>query len=58
VSGWLIGLSDVALEERHCLAEGDVVSYHFSMAGTHDGEFMGLPAIGNRIDNENNVVVR
>ena len=35
------------LEET--VTEGDTVAARFTMRGTHDGEFFGIPASGNKI---------
>ena len=52
------GLSDRTVTEHHCVAEDDLVVYDFDMTGTHDGELMGIPATGNRVETTNAVVFR
>jgi steroid delta-isomerase-like uncharacterized protein len=41
---------DLRMEAEHVLAEGDLVAAHIHITGTHQGEFMGVPASGRRID--------
>ncbi len=36
-------------EVRHELVEGDLVALHFSVAGTHFGDFRGIAATGRRV---------
>jgi steroid delta-isomerase-like uncharacterized protein len=37
---------DLVLEAEDLIAEGDRVVLHWTGRGTHDGEFMGMPATG------------
>lgn len=41
------GYSDFHMEVEFMLAEDDMVTVGFTEEGTHDGEFMGIPATGN-----------
>jgi predicted ester cyclase len=40
------------------VAEGDLVSARFVFTGTHQGEFMGVPATGKRVEVEGFDLVR
>ncbi|WP_405848961.1 ester cyclase [Streptomyces sp. NBC_01518] len=41
--------SDVQWTLEETVTEGDTVAARFTMRGTHDGEFFGIPASGNKI---------
>ena len=53
VKEWAImfrnGFPDMRVAEEDYLAEGDKVVGRFMAQGTHQGEFMGVPATGNAI---------
>ena len=38
------------LEVEEMIAEGDLISLRIRMRGIHQGEFMGIPPTGNKID--------
>jgi predicted ester cyclase len=40
---------DLKATIEHLIAEGDEVVLHMTWAGTHEGEFMGIPPTGKRI---------
>ena len=40
---------DMALTTEDMIAEGDKVVNRWSATGTHQGEFMGVPATGNKV---------
>ena len=40
---------DLALSTEDMIAEGDKVAVRAKITGTHRGEFMGLPATGNKV---------
>ena len=40
---------DVQWTLEETVTEGDTVAARFTMRGTHDGEFFGIPATGNKI---------
>lgn len=40
---------DLSMTVEDMLAEGDKVCARVTMTGTHRGEFMGMPATGNRV---------
>ena len=42
--------SDFRIEPHDVVVEGDRVAVRMSMTGTHDGDFMGIPASGRKID--------
>ena len=43
------GFSDVVWTLEETVAQGDTVAARFTMRGTHDGEFFGIPASDNKI---------
>ena len=42
--------ADFAIEVHDLIAEGDKVAARVTFTGTHQGEFMGVPASGNAIE--------
>jgi steroid delta-isomerase-like uncharacterized protein len=52
------GFPDVKASVEDVLAEGDRVVARVRFTGTHQGEFMGVPATGKRIDMETIDIVR
>ena len=44
------GFPDLRFAIEELVAEGDKLTARFSFTGTHQGEFMGIPATGNRIE--------
>jgi steroid delta-isomerase-like uncharacterized protein len=44
------GFSDVQWSLEETIAEGDKIAARFTMTGTHDGTFFGVPATGRRIE--------
>jgi steroid delta-isomerase-like uncharacterized protein len=43
------GFPDAHVTIDFMLAEGDLVAYHSTARGTHDGDFMGIPPTGRRV---------
>lgn len=52
------GLSEIEIDELHCLVDGDLVAYDFEMTATHSGELLGVPATGNRFSITNAALFR
>ena len=52
------GFSDLQATIEDSMEEGDKAVARVRFTGTHDGEFMGVPASGNRIDIETIDIVR
>ena len=44
------GFSDIQWSLEETIVEGDKVAARFTMRGTHDGTFFGVPATGRRIE--------
>jgi len=44
------GFSDIQWTLEETIAEGDKVAARFTMRGTHDGTFFGVPATGKKIE--------
>jgi steroid delta-isomerase-like uncharacterized protein len=49
---------DMHMEAHETLADGDLVSVRFVFTGTQQGEFMGIPATGKRVEVEGFDMVR
>ncbi|ADU09915.1 ester cyclase [Micromonospora aurantiaca] len=47
--GSLVSFSDLRLEVRSILAEGDRVMLRLTATATHSGEFAGIPATGRKV---------
>ena len=47
--GFRNGFPDIRITEEQFIAEGDRVVARFVAQGTHQGEFLGVPATGNQI---------
>jgi predicted ester cyclase len=41
---------DARMDPEHLLADGDFVVGHLRVTGTHQGEFLGVPATGRQVD--------
>ncbi len=44
------GFPDFAYNIEDLIAEGDIVISRFIFRGTHEGEFQGIPATGNKVE--------
>ncbi len=44
------GFPDLSLTNEDIIGEGDKVVHRYVLRGTHQGEFMGIPPTGNRIE--------
>ena len=44
------GLPDLSLTNEDIIGEGDKVVHRYVLRGTHQGEFMGIPPTGNRVE--------
>ena len=44
------GFPDISFSIEEIIAEGDKITTRFVARGTHEGEFMGIPATGNKIE--------
>lgn len=49
---WRDGFPDFRFEVIRTVADDEIVVTHFHAAGTHDGEFQGIPATGNTFEGE------
>lgn len=47
---WLGAFSDLHCEVSHIVVEGELVAWLVHTTGTHDGDTLGFPATGKRID--------
>ena len=48
--GWLAGFPDTHFTVEEMIAEGDKVVSRITFRGTHQGEYMGIPATGKRVE--------
>lgn len=58
VVAFLDGFSDLSSEILMILAEDELVSAHQRWSGTHDGEFIGIPATGRRVQFTSTAILR
>jgi steroid delta-isomerase-like uncharacterized protein len=58
VRAFLDGFSDLRNEIELIVAEDDLVAAHQTWSGTHDGEFLGVPATGKRVSFASTAVLR
>jgi steroid delta-isomerase-like uncharacterized protein len=50
VTNWRAGFPDVRCEVQDPIESGDRIAWRIRATGTHEGEFMGIPATGRQID--------
>lgn len=48
---------DFEMEIVELIAEGDAVVAHFRCSGTHDGEWLGVPATGRRFEGVDEIYI-
>lgn len=58
VAAFLDAFSDLHNEILILLAEGDLVAAHQRWTGTHDGDFLGVPATGKAISFTSTAILR
>ena len=58
VDAFLQGFSDLHNEITLILCEDDLVAAHQTWTGTQDGEFMGAPASGNKVEFTSTAILR
>lgn len=58
VAAFLEGFSDLRHEVLLCLGEDDLVAAHQRWTGTHDGDFLGVPATGRSVSFTSTAVLR
>ena len=49
ILGFRHAFPDIRLTVKSMVAEGDLVTFHLELAGTHQGTFMGVPATGKQM---------
>jgi predicted ester cyclase len=57
VSPFRSAFPDFEMEIVELIAEGDTVVGHFRCSGTHDGEWLGVPATGRRFDGVDEIYI-
>jgi predicted ester cyclase len=50
VEFWRASFPDITCTVSDLIQEGDRIAWRVRASGTHDGEFMGIPATGRRIE--------
>ena len=58
VNTFLDAFSDLRNEILMLVAEGDLVAAHQRWTGTHDGEFIGIPATGRKVEFTSTAILR
>jgi steroid delta-isomerase-like uncharacterized protein len=49
MSAFTTGFPDSRISIESCISEGDTVVAHWTLTGTHQGEFQGIPATGKHV---------
>jgi predicted ester cyclase len=52
------GFPDLSVTEEFAFCDGDYVAARYTYAGTHEGEFMGIPATGEHVTITGNTINR
>ena len=52
------GFPDISFSIEEIIAKGDKITTRFVARGTHEGEFMGIPATGNKIELSTIIITR
>jgi steroid delta-isomerase-like uncharacterized protein len=52
------GFSDFSMSEESLIVEGEMGAGHYRWGGTHDGEFMGVPATDRTVDTTSATLMR
>lgn len=58
VNVFLDAFSDLHNEILMLVAEGDLVAAHQKWTGTHDGDFIGIPATGRQVEFTSTAIIR
>ncbi|HRV60355.1 MAG: ester cyclase [Solirubrobacterales bacterium] len=58
VNAFLDAFSDLRNEILMLVAEGDLVAAHQRWTGTQDGEFMGMPTTGRKVEFTSTAIIR
>lgn len=58
VGAFRTGLPDIQITVEDQVAEGDKVVTRWRTSGTHDGELMGVPATGKRVETSGIIISR
>lgn len=53
-----VGFPDFHMEQELMLVDGDMAAARYHWTGTHDGEFMGVPATGKHVDTSSLTLIR
>jgi len=58
VAAFIAAFPDLRISYNHQVAEGDLVAGHYTLTGTHLGDFSGVPATGSAISLEGHDLLR
>jgi predicted ester cyclase len=58
VQGYLSAFSDLHMEVEHRVVEGNLISTHWRVTGTHDGPLGDVEPTGNKVDISGQIVMR
>ncbi len=57
-SNFITGFSDIRFTINNILGEGDQLCKHWTFEGIHTGDFLGIPATGNKLYMEGSTIAR